>query len=123
MKTVAVLGASSNRDKYGNKAVRAYQRAGYEVYPVNPKEEKIEGLPVFDSLADVPVDLDRITVYLPPLVTRKMIPEIAAKTAKDVFFNPGSTDKETTAAARAAGIPVVEACSIVAIGLSPALFS
>ncbi len=45
MKTVAVIGASSDRNKYGNKAVRAFRQQGYEVFPINPNEERVEGLP------------------------------------------------------------------------------
>ena len=44
MKTVAIIGASSDRAKFGNKAVRAFQQQGCAVYPVNPKETEIEGL-------------------------------------------------------------------------------
>ena len=54
MKTVAILGASADRSKFGNKAVRAFQRAGWHVYPVNPAGGEVEGLPCYPSLADVP---------------------------------------------------------------------
>jgi hypothetical protein len=46
VKSVAILGASADRSKYGNKAVRAYQQQGYTVFPINPKESEIEGLRV-----------------------------------------------------------------------------
>src|SRR5207249_4323171 len=64
MKTVAILGASADRNKYGNKAVRAFQRQGYTVYPVNPKESEIEGLPVYPSITAVPVRPEIVSVYL-----------------------------------------------------------
>ena len=38
-----VVGASANRDKYGNKVLRCYIQNGYRVIPVNPKEKEIEG--------------------------------------------------------------------------------
>ena len=92
--TVAVVGASRDRSKYGNISVRAHQRAGYDVYPVNPHAREIEGLTAYRDLASVPVAmLDRIAVYLPPDVGRRMLPEIAAKGAVEVWFNPGSADE------------------------------
>ena len=121
-KTIAVLGASGNRAKFGNKCVRAYQEAGYQVYPVNPGETEVEGLTAYRSLAEVPADLERISVYLPPPVTQDMLPEIAAKKAGEVWFNPGSADAQVLDAARELGIPVRAGCSIVDIGYSPAQF-
>lgn len=120
--TIAVVGASADRSKFGNKAVRAYAQAGWTVYPVHPAAETIEDLRVFGSLADVPGELDRISVYLPPAVTLAMIPEIAAKGAGQTFFNPGSADPRVYAAADQAGFVYRPDCSIVDIGLSPAQF-
>lgn len=120
--TVAVLGASADRAKFGNKAVRAYHSAGWTVYPVNPKEGTIEGLKVYSTLAEVPARLDRISVYLPPAVTLAMIPEIAQSRAGQTFFNPGSANPAVYRAADQAGFVYRPDCSIVDIGLSPAQF-
>ncbi len=120
--TIAVLGASADRSKFGNKCVRAYQSAGWTVYPVNPREATIEGLTAYRSLAEVPAELDRISVYLPPPLTMRLLPEIAAKGAGELWLNPGASDADVEAEARAAGLEVRAACSIVDIGLSPAQF-
>jgi hypothetical protein len=123
-RTVAILGASADRAKFGNKSVRAHLRGGYDVYPVNPKAETIEGLPAYPSLGDVPVNLlDRISVYLPPDVGLKLLPQIAAKKAREVWFNPGSESPELLQKARALRINTVAGCSIVDLGLSPGEFS
>jgi uncharacterized protein len=125
MPTVAILGASADRSKFGNKAVRAFLAQGYIVYPVNPKGGEVEGLPVRHSLADIPPDvkLDRISVYLPPTVGLKMLPQIAARGCAELWLNPGSESDDLVAAAEKAGLNVIQACSIVAIGESPHKYS
>jgi predicted CoA-binding protein len=120
MPTIAILGASAQRRKFGNRAVRAYLRAGYTVYPVNPHESQIEGLSVSPTLAAVPVArLDRISVYLPPELGKQLLPELVQKPAGEVWFNPGSADRELLRLAKDAGLPVVSGCSIVDVGISP----
>jgi predicted CoA-binding protein len=125
MPTVAILGASTDRSKFGNKAVRAFVARGFTVYPVNPKAPEIEGLTAYPSLAAIPaeVQLDRISVYLPPAVGLKVLPEIVARGCDELWLNPGSESEELVAAAEKEGLNVVEACSIVAVGMSPHDFS
>ncbi|HKH47485.1 MAG TPA: CoA-binding protein [Thermoanaerobaculia bacterium] len=123
MKTIAVLGASKDRSKYGNKCVRAYREAGWQVFPVNlGSADPIEGLETSRTLADIPVDLDRISVYLPPPVTLELLADIAAKGAGEVWLNPGSADARVLDEARRRGIPARPGCSIVDIGVSPEQF-
>jgi predicted CoA-binding protein len=119
MKSIAIIGASADRSKFGNKAVRAFVQQGYTVYPVNPKEAKIEGLPAFKSIADVPVRPNLISVYLPPPVLLKVLPAIAAKGCDEFWLNPGTESDEVLAEAERLGLNVIQACSIVGIGMSP----
>ena len=119
MKTVAIIGASSDRRKYGNKAVRAYRQQGYTVYPVNPKQPEIEGIPAFKSIGEVPRRPDMVSVYLPPSVLLEVLPEIAAKGCDELWLNPGTESEEVLAEARRLGLNVVQACSILGVGLSP----
>jgi len=120
---VAVIGASTQRAKFGNKAVRAYAAAGHTVFPVNPGATEIEGIATCASVRDIPVPLDVILVYLPPERTLSVLDDIAAAGAPAVYFNPGSESPEVVAAARARGIDPILACSIVAIGDTPANYS
>jgi predicted CoA-binding protein len=122
MPTIAVLGASSIRSKFGNKCVRAYQAAGYRVFPVNLHEPEVEGLKTYPRLADIGEPLDRISVYLPPPVTLELLPEIAAANAGEVWLNPGAADWKVVEEARRRAIPIVQGCSIVDVGMSPAMF-
>lgn len=116
MKTVAVIGASSDRQKFSNKSVRAHLQAGYTVYPVHPRETTIEGLAVYKSIRDVPVPLDRVTLYIPPGAGMQIIEDIEKKKPKELFFNPGSDSPDLLARARELGLPVIQACSIVDLG-------
>ena len=120
MKTIAIIGASNDRAKFGNKAVRAFQQQGYEVFPVNPKESKIEGLPAFGNIRDVPVRPHLVSVYLPPPVLMKVLPDIAANGCAELWLNPGTESVEVISEAERLGLNVIQACSIVGVGVSPA---
>jgi predicted CoA-binding protein len=119
MKTVAIIGASNDRSKFGNKAVRAFRLQGYTVYPVNPKEAEIEGLPAFRNILEVPVRPQMISVYLPPPVLLRVLPDIAAKGCDELWVNPGAESDEVLAEAERLGLNVIQACSIVGVGESP----
>ena len=119
MKTVAIIGASSNRAKYGNKALRAYERQGYRVIPINPNEVEVEGHRTFASVLDVPEPIDMATVYVPPAIGVRVLEDIAKKGIPEVWLNPGADEPEVVARARELGLQPVIACSIVGIGERP----
>ena len=119
-KTVAVLGASSDRSKFGNQSVRAHMQQGYTVFPINPKGGEIEGLQVYLSLSDVPVKpLQRISVYLPPAIGIRVLEEIAEGGCEELYLNPGTTSEELLAKAETLGLEPIQACSIVDLGMRP----
>ena len=118
-KVVAVIGASRDRRKFGNRAVRAFQAEGCTVVPINPHEREIEGLPAYASVLDVPGPIDMATLYVPPDVGERLIEEIARKQIPEVWLNPGSESDELIARARALHIQPTVACSIVGIGRDP----
>lgn len=120
MKTVAILGASAEPSKFGHKAVLAYHRQGYRVWPVNPRESTVAGLPAFPDLASVPGRPDVISVYLPPKILLGVLPSIASKGCDELWLNPGTDSPEVVEEAKRLGLPVIRACSIVGLGLSPA---
>jgi len=119
MRTIAIIGASNDPCKFGNKAVRAYLRQGYTVYPVNTNEERIEGLPAFRSIRDVPARPQTVSVYLPPALTLRVLPDIAAKGCDELWLNPGTESEAVLAEAGRLGLNVIQACSIVGVGVSP----
>ncbi len=118
--TIAIIGASEQRQKFGNKAVRAYLRQGWDVYPVNPRSQTIEGLPAYRSLRDVPLtSLDRVSIYLPPEIGLQVLDDVASKPGKEVWLNPGAASAEVVQRGKQLGLKFVLGCSIVAIGVSP----
>lgn len=123
MKTVAIIGASNNRSKFGNKSVRAHQDEGWKVFPVNTKVNEIESLKVYKSILDITEKIDRVSVYLHPAIGMKVIDDIAKVKASEVFFNPGSEDDELVDKAKELGISPILACSIVNIGRSPSEYN
>jgi len=118
-KVVAVIGASNHREKFGNRAVRAYLEQGYTVVPVNPHEREVEGLKAYASILDFPGPIDMASFYVPPEIGERVIGEVAAKKVEEVWFNPGSESDELIARARALSIKPILACSIMAIGQNP----
>ena len=118
--TVAIIGASADRSKFGNKSVRAHLAQGYEVFPVNPKGGEIEGLQTYPSLEDVPADdLDRISMYVPPRVGLSLVDAIANKGCNELWLNPGSESDELASKARELGLNPIIACSIIDVEMSP----
>ena len=116
---VAIIGASNNHEKFGNKAVRAYLAHGHSVYPVNLRDARIEGLTAYRSIEDVPVTLDATLVYVPPGVTLRLLGAIARKGPGDLYLNPGSEDDAVLEKAKELGLEPILACAILAIGDHP----
>jgi hypothetical protein len=121
-KTVAVVGASNDRHKFGNKALRAFQAEGYRVIPVNPHERAVEGIPAYASVLDVPGAIDVATVYVQPDVGVRLLGEFERKQIGEIWINPGADSPELLAEAKRRKLNVITACSIVAIGRNPNAF-
>jgi hypothetical protein len=118
-KVIAVIGASNNRQKFGNRAVRAYHQQGYTVIPINPRETSVEGLKTYASVLDVPGPIDMASFYVPPAIGEQVIEEVAKKGIKEIWLNPGAESDALLSRARALNLQPIVACSIVAIGQNP----
>jgi predicted CoA-binding protein len=116
---VAVIGASSDPRKFGNRAIRAFRRQGYTVIPINPHQKMVEGLKAYASVLDVPGSIDMATFYVPPDIGLKVIAEVAKKGITEVWLNPGSESGELIRLARSLKMEPILACSIVGIGENP----
>ena len=119
MKTVAVVGASNHREKFGNKALRAFQDAGYTVVPINTHESEVEGIKAYRSVLDVPGRIDMATVYVQPEVVYRLLDEFQQKQIPEIWLNPGADTDEVLDEARRRKLNVIAACSIIGVGRSP----
>ena len=119
MPSVAVIGASSARHKFGNRAVRAYLRQGWTVYPVNPNETQVEGLPTFPTVSAIPGPVDRASLYVPADIGVGLLDEIQRKGIRELWVNPGAESDALIARAEQLGLDPIQACSIVDIGERP----
>jgi len=119
MQRVAVLGASTDRTKFGNKAVRAFNLRGFEVFPVNPKATSVEGIPAFASIRDLPGRPNIVSAHLPPAVLLGQLDEIAIVGCDELWLNPGTVSPEVLQRAESLKLNVVMDCSLLRIGVSP----
>jgi predicted CoA-binding protein len=118
-KRVAVIGASTDRHKFGNKAVRAFAHQGYDVVPVNPDAPEVEGFPAVASILDIEGHVDMATFYVPPEIGLQVIDQVITKGVSEIWLNPGAESAALIARARSLGANPILACSILAIGESP----
>lgn len=116
---VAVIGASTDRRKFGNKALRAFRQQGYHVVPIHLTAAEVEGERAYASVLDYPGPIDEATVYLPADAGLPVLDEIAKKGIPVVWLNPGADEPQVVVRAQALGLNPRVACSILAIGDSP----
>jgi len=122
-KSVAIVGASPNRAKFGNKAVRAFREKGYRVFPVHPSEKVIEGEPAYRSVLEIPERVEMVSFYIPPSIGLKVIEEVGKKEGVQiVYLNPGAENEALIQKGRALGLEIRATCSIVAIGANPSQY-
>ena len=118
-KVVAIIGASNDRRKFGNRALRAFREQGNTVVPINPHEIEVEGLKAYRSVLDVPGAIDMASFYVPPEIGEQVIEEVARKQIAEVWLNPGADSDALIARAESLHIRPIVACSIMAIGRNP----
>ncbi|KTD35630.1 CoA-binding protein [Legionella moravica] len=114
----AVIGASSNRDKYGNKVLRCYIQHGKKVYPVNPHEAQIEGLAVVSNISELPDDVQSISIITPPPITELCVNEAINKGIKNIWMQPGAESERAIDSCRINQINVIAKgpCILVVLG-------
>ena len=113
-----VVGASTNRRKYGNKVLRCYQQNGRRAIPVNPREETIEGVPCVSTVNQLPPEVSSISVITPPAVTEQVVKEAIAHGIRSIWMQPGAESPAAVAACESHGVEVIAdgSCLLVVLG-------
>ena len=113
-----VAGASSNRDKFGNKVLRCYQQQQRRVIPVNPRETTIEGVATVATVRDLPPEVTSLSIITPPAVTEKIVAEAIAHGITNIWMQPGAQSPAAVAACREHGVNCIAdgSCPLVVLG-------
>ena len=113
----AVAGASTNRDKYGNKVLRCYMQNDKKVIPINPRAETIEGLPCVASVLDLPDEVASLSIITPPKITEQVVAQAAEKGIKNVWMQPGAESEAAVQFCHDNGINVIADGSCILVVL------
>ncbi len=115
----AVVGASTNRAKYGNKVLRCYlQNEMGPVYPINPRADEIEGVPSYPDLASLPEVPRALSLITPPSITETAVDEALELGIEHFWMQPGAESEEAIEKAEGRGASVIAwgACLLVVLG-------
>ena len=113
----AVAGASTNREKYGNKVLRCYLQNDLVAWPVHPSEEEIEGVACSPDLASLPEDVHGLSIITPPAVTESLVEQAAEAGIKRLWMQPGAESPKAVERALELGLHVIAGgpCLLVAL--------
>lgn len=117
-KRFAVVGASRDRAKYGNKVLRAYQQNNLDVFPVNPNADEVEGLQAYSDLKSLPESLDGVSIVTPPEVTERVVEDAIELGIEGIWLQPGAESPRAVSRADRAGVSIIAGgpCVLVALG-------
>lgn len=113
----AVVGASQDRAKYGNKVLRVYLQNKRDVVPINPTASEVEGVTAYRDLASVPGKIDAISIITPPVVTERVVQDAITRGVKHIWMQPGAESDAAIKAAEAAGANVIAGGPCILVSL------
>jgi len=116
MEVVAVLGASSDTNRYSYRAIQMLKEYGHTPIPVHPRETEVLGykvVPEIKALVKQGTKVDTLTMYVNPALSSKYQQDIIDLKPRRVIFNPGSENPALEKALKEKGIKVEEACTLV----------
>ena len=114
--TVAILGASPKPDRYAYRAFEMLREYGHHPVPINPAFDDILGEKCYPKISDAPKPIDTVTMYLGAARSQPLVDEIIAAKPRRIIMNPGAENPVLAEKAEAAGIEVVEGCTLVMLG-------
>lgn len=114
----AVVGASQDRSKYGNKVLRCYQQHGRRVFAVNPRDTEVEGAPCVRDLASLPERVHGISIITPPPVTERIVEDAHAAGITRLWMQPGADSQRAILRCRELGLELIAGgpCLLVVLG-------
>ena len=120
----AVVGASTQRAKYGNKILRCYVQNGRRAIPINPSAGIVEGIEARATLGEVEEPIHGVSIITPPEVTARVLEEIIALGIEHVWMQPGAESSRALERARGAGLHCIAggACLLVVLGYREHVF-
>jgi uncharacterized protein len=116
-KRFAVVGASQDRAKYGNKVLRVYVQNNRDVVPINPSATEIEGLTAYRDLVSVPDDIDGVSIITPPAVTERVVADAIQRGIKHIWMQPGAESAAAIQAAEEVGANVIAGGPCILVSL------
>ncbi|MFO1054319.1 MAG: CoA-binding protein [Planctomycetota bacterium] len=114
---IGVVGASRDPEKYGHKVLVDLLRHGYDAIPVHPRETELEGRACVASVAELPDDVERLSIITPPKITEAVVEQAIAKGIRILWMQPGAESAAAISRAREAGLTVIAEgpCVLVAL--------
>ena len=114
----AVIGASRDRAKYGNKVLRCYLQNGRTAWPINPRAGLIEGVDCYPDLASLPGPVHGLSIVTPPEITEQIVEQAAAAGIAHLWMQPGAESARAVERARELGLAVIAGgpCLLVVLG-------
>ncbi|KGF48159.1 CoA-binding protein [Veillonella montpellierensis DNF00314] len=109
----AVLGATPKENKFGFKLYKRLKSYGYEVYPVNPNAEQVDGDICYSTLTDIPKVVDIVNVVVPEQVGVAAMSECEKLGISTVWLQPGADTDAVINAAKERNINVIIDCVLV----------
>ncbi len=106
----AVVGASNDPGKFGNRIYITLRSVGYRVRAVNVRESQVAGDEAFSSLVELPEVPTVVNLVVPPSVAPEVVRDAIAIGARAIWFQPGAENREAAALAREHGLEVIEDC-------------
>ena len=89
-KKFAVVGATDNPEKYGHQILINLKSRNYEVYPVNPRLDTVEGMKCYPTIADIPEKVDVVDFVVPPAATESILKDCLKLGLDRIWLQPGS---------------------------------
>jgi predicted CoA-binding protein len=106
-KALAIVGVSRGGQKFGNMAYREFKAKGYQLYPIHPSAETLEGDRAYADFKSLPEKVGGVLVIVPPAQTEKVVREAAAAGVTRIWMQRGAESEAAIRFCQEGGIAEV----------------